>query len=101
MAAKSTNTRLKLTQIIFRVDTIIYNAHSEHSDRYPHRRAPDKEYVSFTRTLKRLCEEGYVQKEGRYYILTNEGVGKVAAIKEEIRKLREELNELELFARPS
>ena|SRR5664279_2201736 len=100
MTAKSQNVRLKLTQIIYRVDTILYNSHQEPSSRYPRRRTLDKEYVSFTRTLRRLCEDGYVENDGRFgptYMLTEKGLEKVKEIKDEIRMLRKELDELEFF----
>jgi hypothetical protein len=102
MAAKLQNKPLKLTQIIYRVDTIVYNASAGLSDRYPRRRTQDKELVSFGRTLRRLCEDGCVQNDGRFgphYTLTNKGARKVDEIKEEIKKRRKELDQLEFFVK--
>jgi hypothetical protein len=91
--------RYKITDVIRQVESRIYRSQCADSINHcPRKKTPNKKLVSFTRTLKRLEEEKFVENEPwPYWFITNKGVEKARLIKREIEALRDEAREFEFF----
>jgi len=100
MAARPKGLKFRISDIIRQVTRRLYNSRGVDSAiQYPGRKTPDKKLVSFTRTLKRLREEGYVESDWPYWFITDKGYEKGLEIKRQIKKLREEVEEFELLTK--
>jgi len=100
MAARPKGLKFRITDIIRQVNRRLYNSRgADSATQYPERKTPNKKLVSFTRTLKRLREEGYAESKWPYWFITDKGYEKGLKIKGQIKELREEVEEFELFTK--
>lgn len=100
MAARPKGLKFRITDIIRQINRRLYNSQRVDSAiQYPRRKTPNKKLVSFTRTLKRLREEGYVKSDWPYWFITDKGYEKGLEIKRQIEEIREEVEEFELFTK--